>query len=278
MLKALPPEVGSGSGGLLSMLTGGGGLGALAEMLGGSGPGGLLSGIFGSGLSAITATLDRKLGFKVSPLIALAAPFVLNAIRKMMAEQKLDATGVLKALHGEQEAFASRGGEAAQAVREALSAGDAAAAIKAKYSAEQWLKLRMAPIAAAELVMMASPSGAVGSIKELTAAGGALSAAVKTAAPTSLIGLVFDVDLKLDELTALRKGKSEAIGKIKDAMAAVLANNPGEAPSYAKLLIEVATKTAEASKEGGFLGIGGTLVSPEEQAAIDELKSLVGVK
>jgi hypothetical protein len=32
---------------------------------------------------------------------------------------------------------------------------------------------------------------------------------------------------------------------------------------------------AEASKEGGFLGIGGTRVSAEEQAAIDEIKAAV---
>jgi len=33
---------------------------------------------------------------------------------------------------------------------------------------------------------------------------------------------------------------------------------------------------AEASKEGGFLGIGGTRVSAQEQQAIDEIRAAVG--
>jgi hypothetical protein len=40
----------------------------------------------------------------------------------------------------------------------------------------------------------------------------------------------------------------------------------------------VATKVAEATKEGGFLGMGGTLVSPEEQVALDEIKSVVAFR
>jgi hypothetical protein len=33
---------------------------------------------------------------------------------------------------------------------------------------------------------------------------------------------------------------------------------------------------AEASKEGGFLGIGGTRVSAQEQQALDEIRAAVG--
>jgi hypothetical protein len=39
------------------------------------------------------------------------------------------------------------------------------------------------------------------------------------------------------------------------------------------LLVDVAVKTAEASKEGGFLGYGGRRVSKEEQEAIDAIRS-----
>jgi hypothetical protein len=34
---------------------------------------------------------------------------------------------------------------------------------------------------------------------------------------------------------------------------------------------------AEASKEGGFLGVGGTRVSEPEQKAIDEIRAVVGI-
>jgi hypothetical protein len=39
----------------------------------------------------------------------------------------------------------------------------------------------------------------------------------------------------------------------------------------------LAQKTAEASKEGGFLGIGAVRVSGKEQAALDELAEILGV-
>jgi hypothetical protein len=41
-----------------------------------------------------------------------------------------------------------------------------------------------------------------------------------------------------------------------------------------RLLVDAATRVAEASKEGGFLGIGGTRVSAQEQEAIDEIALL----
>jgi hypothetical protein len=39
----------------------------------------------------------------------------------------------------------------------------------------------------------------------------------------------------------------------------------------------VATKVSQASKEGGFLGIGGTLVSADEQAALQQLSDVLGI-
>ena len=39
------------------------------------------------------------------------------------------------------------------------------------------------------------------------------------------------------------------------------------------MILSTAQATAEASKEGGFLGIGGQQVSAEEQAVLDQIKS-----
>ena len=47
--------------------------------------------------------------------------------------------------------------------------------------------------------------------------------------------------------------------------------------AYNKWLMVLAQKTAEASKEGGFLGIGAVRVSDKEQAALDELAAILGV-
>jgi hypothetical protein len=39
----------------------------------------------------------------------------------------------------------------------------------------------------------------------------------------------------------------------------------------------VAVKVAHASKEGGFLGFGGTVLSTKEQEALDQLAGMLGV-
>ena len=54
------------------------------------------------------------------------------------------------------------------------------------------------------------------------------------------------------------------------------AKSPGELQAYKNTILSVAQASAEASKEGGFLGIGGTLVSKEEQAALDAIRAALG--
>ena len=39
--------------------------------------------------------------------------------------------------------------------------------------------------------------------------------------------------------------------------------------------MEVGEAAAKAHKEGGFIGIGGKPVSPEEQASLDEIQALL---
>ena len=70
--------------------------------------------------------------------------------------------------------------------------------------------------------------------------------------------------------TALLDGCKRALGL-------VVQKSPAEADEYGKWLASLAQKTAEASKEGGFLGIGGTQVSDEENAAVKDLSSALGL-
>ena len=52
---------------------------------------------------------------------------------------------------------------------------------------------------------------------------------------------------------------------------------PEETTELKQWLAQIAQKTAEATKEGGFLGFGGTLVSDEEKAAIAKVNSSLGL-
>jgi len=235
-----------------------------------------LSGLFGPGLSAITSTLERSLGFKVGPLIAMAAPLVMNLVGQTMKSRNLDKTGVVQLLQDEHTQFMNSGSEASKLVMKALDAGKEAAVIKARYSAEQWAKVRIAPMAVAQAVMDASPSGLFGRKKELAAVPSAITASRNTAAPTSLVNLAFDEDLTSNETDVLKQ-KPAAIGVIREAVAAISTNSPGDVSEYGRLLVNVATQVAEASKEGGFLGVGGTQVSETEQKTIDEIRAVVGI-
>ena len=63
------------------------------------------------------------------------------------------------------------------------------------------------------------------------------------------------------------------------AAAAVLARKatPAEGEAFGRWALSVGHHVAEATKEGGFLGIGGTLVSEKERATLDELAAALGV-
>lgn len=267
----------TGLDGLMNLIPTDGGaiLGNLASLVGGGGStASLLSGIFGNGTGAVGKTLNQKLGFNASSLLSIAGPAVLGLVSKMRSESNLDSAGVAKLLQDQQKAFVAGGGENVRVVESVLAAGAEAEATRARYSDDEWLKVRLAPMAAAQVVMMSSPSGPIGTIKEATAVVRAIGEAKKEAAPTSILGLAYDEDLSLDDLKTLggkAATKDNLLVVIKEAVATVAARNPSDAAGYRRFLTAVATGVAEASKEGGFLGIGGTLVSTEEKAAIEEV-------
>jgi hypothetical protein len=274
----------SGLDGIMKMLpkdTGVPAMGTLGSIVSALGSGGIAgnpqSNLLGAGGGAMAGTIDKALGFKASSLIPLAAPFVMNLLRQRMTTDRLDTQGVAKLLQDEHTAFTHKGDPSATLVRTALEAGQQAVATKAKYSTESWTKVRLAAAAAGQLVIESSRSGMVGSLKELTALKSAIVTGAKEAAPTSLVALALDSPLEERELEKLGQDKGSFVGVLQDAVSAVSTASPNELPAYSRFLVQIATQVAEASKEGGFLGIGGTRVSAEEQAAIDQIKSIAGV-
>ena len=158
----------------------------------------------------------------------------------------------------------------------ALDAGRDAAATKAKYLPSQWSDVRLGAAAVAVRVMGASPSGFVGAAKEVAALTQTLSESRKDASPTSILNLAFETELGKDDYKKLPEGGPALVGVAQRAMQAIVTNSPSDALAYGRLLVDAATRVAEASKEGGFFGIGGTRVSDQEQQAIDEIRAAVG--
>jgi hypothetical protein len=272
-------QSGGGSGdmlsGLMGMLGGGGGGGAPA-----GGGNDMLTTLLGVGVGAVAGTISKKMGFNVRPLMMMAIPVVVSMISKQAKEQRLDATGVSRLVQDESKAFLDdpANAEIAGTVRSALQAGDQAAALRKAYSDAEWQKVHLAPLAAAYLVITASPSGGTGQMQELAAAIGSVGEALEIASPVSIIGTAFGTGLSKAEVDTLMKDKppkEQVLSSIREGVAAVSAKNPGDAEAFRALILDVAQRVAQASKEGGFLGFGGKQVSNEEQQAIDEIHAAV---
>ena len=273
LMKLLP----EGTGGLL------GNLGGLLSGLTGGTAGGESSpatALLGPGVNAIGGALTRALGFNVTPLIGMAAPALLGLVSKAVQSDKLDAGGLASMLGRERDAFANNPAnkETVALVTSAMASGDKAAATIAAYG-ESWKQVAAGPAAALFMVSTSDLSGPIGSVKEAQAAGKALLDAASKAEPTSVLASAFGGGLTTDmasQVKALAPSKDKLIDIVKAGAAAVAAKSPGELQAYKNTILSVAQASAEASKEGGFLGIGGTLVSKEEQAALDAIKAALG--
>jgi len=151
------------------------------------------------------------------------------------------------------------------------------------YTPEEWKTICAAPVMAGLFVSASDMSGPIGLVKEAFAIGKAFMESA-SAAPNDLIKAISEAikarggKPEMPDLPSDSAGVGEAlIEGCREAAALVLSKSPTEADEYKTWLVSLARRTAHASKEGGFLGIGGTLVSEAEDSAVRELASALGV-
>jgi hypothetical protein len=303
--KAATPE---GAGGLLDML-GSSDLSSMAGQFGGGDLMGMLGSLFsgdmssigpklvtyllGPGRGTVERVVEQQFGIKIGPMLALAAPMILGYLAKNVKEQGLGIDGVRGAVQTQLNEFGASNPLLAQQLNGVLDAGEQATAqalaLKASFNADEWTLLSSAPYTAATAVMAAAPNYTVGTAKEKSALITAVREEAASAAPESLLGLVADElldggagDARLQAaLDALQTNNAGALDAgVADArrVAALLGEKaPSDAAVYKHYVLNIARRVAEASKEGGFLGFGGTQVSAEEQAALGRLGAALGV-
>lgn len=156
---------------------------------------------------------------------------------------------------------------------------NAPTSLRDRFSNEEWAIVRSAPFAAGLMVAAADPSGVIGSIEEASALHNVIFEVAKGATPGSLVALVtdpeqfgpFDEDITISP----RSSPELFLNHIREALALVLARTAGEIEAYRNLILSAAEITAEASKEGGILGIGGKLISAEEESTLEALRTAV---
>ncbi len=242
---------------------------------------GLLTSVLGPGVSTIGKALGGRLGFDATPLLSVAAPAILGLIGTTAKEQKLNSADIAKTLQNEHTAAMATSKPEVQAVlTEAFQLSDNAEKLKATFTDDEWKQIKLAPVAATYYVVSASPSGFSGIAKEIIAAGDTMKSLVKNALPTSLVDVAFGsfegkLDLEKDVRISETAPRSGMLGVVRAAAASVKAKSPVDAQAFGETIVTLSRKVAEASKEGGVLGIGGTRVSKEEELALAEIASAV---
>jgi hypothetical protein len=155
---------------------------------------------------------------------------------------------------------------------------------KQSFTPEEWTKILESVMLARMAVSAAEPSGLWGLLKEGVASSSALAAAKSDSGSSELIKAVV-AEYETSEgrssvQEALRKRFSGAkpadvvqrsLENLREVSAILAAKAPGDAPAFKAWLNSISEKVAEASSEGGFLGIGGVQVSDKEKATLADI-------
>ena len=151
------------------------------------------------------------------------------------------------------------------------------------FTADEWKNVAAAPFMAGLVATMADLSGVVGITKEAVAVGKLITESGSHSSSELIRSLAesFKGGAR-PEMPAVPKDSTQArdslVDKCRVAVAAVAAKSPAEAQEFKTWLMSIARRAAEAAKEGGFLGFGGTQVSEKEQSALSQLGDALGVK
>jgi hypothetical protein len=152
---------------------------------------------------------------------------------------------------------------------------------KADFTDEEWARLERAPIVAGMAISLADPGGPIEAVKESMAAIKTMTEAAQSHGGSEL------VDAVAKSVTEKAQQRKSPLGDFKprgaQAREQILeelraANElvtekatPEEAAAFREWLLSAAKRTADAAKEGGFMGFNAQRVSEGEQRMLDQL-------
>ena len=145
---------------------------------------------------------------------------------------------------------------------------------KASFNAEEWAVVSSAPSLAALRVIAADRGGTV---RESLAAQRAFADAL-AGDPGELLREMLTTPSPLEPDERPRSAdelRDRAAQVLREAIALLeRKGTDAEVVEYKRFVYGLAESVARAHKEGGFLGIGGSLVSEREQAVLDEIAGI----
>ena len=153
------------------------------------------------------------------------------------------------------------------------------------YDDQEWARLVRGPLVAGLAISIADPGGPIEALKET-------AAAIRvTQDPPGETPLLREI---ATEITALAQRRETPLGDFRIEGPAMAGQQvldelrgidvilrakaePGEAEAYRRWLLEAAQASADAAKEGGFLGIGAHQVSEGERAMLERVRDALGM-
>jgi hypothetical protein len=147
---------------------------------------------------------------------------------------------------------------------------------KADFNADEWSTLVEAPVLAGMRVVTA---GRGGTIRETMAMGKIYAAARQQQGESELLDDLISSPPAMDPKRVGSTGdiKGAAEERLREAVGVLEAKaTPEEREAYKSFVVTLAEAVANAHKEGGFMGVGGTQVSEDEQKALDEIAATLG--
>ena len=148
---------------------------------------------------------------------------------------------------------------------------------KAAFNAEEWQTVVEGPVLAGLRVVAASRGG---TIRESLAVAKVYAAAREKQDDSELLDALVASPPAVDAHEVRERGGDIATvssDRLREALRLLSEKaTPEEVEEYKAFVVEVARTAAEAHKEGGFIGIGGKPISEEEQAALDEIQTVLG--
>lgn len=166
------------------------------------------------------------------------------------------------------------------------------------FTDDELYRLTILPSLAGSVITFSDTSGPIGTVKEMLANAKTAAAGVEDYPDNSIIRSVIPKvedrdeameaakvlqerqkqEIEAEEITSKEDMRSYALAQAAKVNALLVEKASAvEAAEYRQWVMKVAQATAEAAKEGGFLGIGGETVSADEQRALDEIATALGV-
>lgn len=147
---------------------------------------------------------------------------------------------------------------------------------KADFNADEWSTLVEAPVLAGMRVVTA---GRGGTIRETMAMGKIYAAARQQQGESELLDDLISSPPAMDPKRVGSTGdiKGVADERLREAVGILETKATAEErEAYKGFVVTLAEAVANAHKEGGFMGVGGTQVSEDEQKALDEIAATLG--